>query len=414
MSQTAPVEGPAREETRPSRVRPFTAVVCLVLAAVLTVPAGFAFWGQRTIDDGQRYIDTVGPLVEAPEVQDAVATKVTLAIQDQVDVEAILEDVFAEVITERPRLQALAGPLAGAVNGLIDSQVRAFVASDAFADLWVAANTRAQAAMVRLLRGEESGAVALQGDQVVLDVSEVIDRVKERLVDRGLTIVERVPVPQVDREIVLLDAPQLRQVRTIYAFADPLARWLLAGVAALYLAAFLLSRNRPRTGVVIGVVLAGNAVMLGLLVAVSEQLFVNQLSGTVFGPASRVFYEQLVSFLERGQRVMLWLGLLLALAGLFAGRTALGTATRRTVRGGLETVGAQLSHGRAAPAGRWVAANDHWLRYAVGALGAVVLVWGSDVSESRLAWSAIVVVVLLAAVQVMVGLGKASRLIPAG
>ena len=47
------------------------------------------------------------------------------------------------MITDRPRLQALVGPLSGAINGLIDSQVREFIASDAFADFWVAANTRA-------------------------------------------------------------------------------------------------------------------------------------------------------------------------------------------------------------------------------------------------------------------------------
>jgi hypothetical protein len=87
------------------------------------VPAAFAYWGQRTINDGQRYVDTVGPLVDSPEVQAAVATKVTDAIQKQVDVEAILNRVFADVITDRPRLEALVGPLAGAINGLIDSQV---------------------------------------------------------------------------------------------------------------------------------------------------------------------------------------------------------------------------------------------------------------------------------------------------
>jgi hypothetical protein len=394
---------------RPSRGRAFAAAMCLVLAALLTIPAAFAFWGQRTINDGQRYVDTVGPLVDSPEVQAAVATKVTEAIQRQVDVEAILNQVFADVITDRPRLQALVGPLAGAINGLIDSQVRAFIASDAFADFWVAANTRAQGAMVRLLEGDESGAVSVQGAQVVLDVSEVIDQVKERLIARGLTIVERVPVPDVDREIVLLDAPQLEQARTIYAFGNPVARWLIVFVAALYLAAFILSRNRPRTTIIIGAVLAANALLVGLMLSIGQQLFVNQLAGTVFGPASRVFYEQLLSYLERGQRVLLWLGLVLVVVGWFAGRNAFGSAARSTVSGGLEAVGAQLADTSPAGAGRWVAANAGWLRYAVGVLGAVVLLWGNNISEARLVWSLALVVVLLMAVQVLVGVGRGSR-----
>ena len=119
------------------------------MAALLTLPAAVAFWGQRTLNDAQRYIETVGPLVDSPEVQAAIATKATGVIQQQVDVEATLNQVFAGVITDRPRLQALVGPISGAVNGLIESQVREFVASDAFADFWVRPNWRRRAPFTR-------------------------------------------------------------------------------------------------------------------------------------------------------------------------------------------------------------------------------------------------------------------------
>ena len=147
-----------------------------MLAALLTTPAAVAYWGQRTLNDAERYVDTVGPLVDSPEVQDVIATKVTDAIQQQVDIEAILNDVFAGVITDAPRLQLLVGPLAAAVNGLIEREVREFIASDEFADLWVRVNTRAQQALQRILTGDDSGAVSVQGDEVVLDVDEVITR----------------------------------------------------------------------------------------------------------------------------------------------------------------------------------------------------------------------------------------------
>jgi hypothetical protein len=392
-----------RVAERPSRGRSIMAAVCLVVAAVLTTPAAVAFWGQRTLNDAQRYIETVGPLVDSPQVQTAIATKVTGAIQQQVDVEALLDQVFAGVITDRPRLQALVGPMAGAVNGLIETQVREFVASDTFAEFWVAANTRAQAALVRLLEGDDSGAISLQGDQVVLDVSEVIDQVKQRLVARGLTIVERVPIPDKDRQIVLMEAPQLAQARTVYAFANPVARWLIVVVAVLYLAALVLSRRRPRMTVLIGVVLAANALLVAWGLSVGRQLFVNQLAGTVFGPASTVFYDRLLSYLQRGQQVLLWLGLFLVVVGWFAGRNRTGAAARAAVAGGLETVGSALADGPVAGAGRWVAANARWLRAVVGVLGVVVLLWGNDVSLSRLFWSVLLIAVLLAVIQVLIG-----------
>ena len=78
----------------PGRGRSIAALVCVVLAALLTTPAALAYWGQRTLNDTQRYVATVGPLVDSPEVQDAIATKVTDAIEARVDVEAILNDVL--------------------------------------------------------------------------------------------------------------------------------------------------------------------------------------------------------------------------------------------------------------------------------------------------------------------------------
>ena len=260
---SSPVETVAAAE-RPSRGRSVAVVICVVLAGLLTMPAAVAYWGQRTLNDTERYVATVDPLVASPEVQDVIATRVTDAIQKQVDIEAILNNVFAGVITDRPRLEQLVGPLAAAVNGLIDRQVREFIASDEFADLWVRINTRAQQALHRVLTGEGSGAVTVQGDEVVLDVDEVINAVKERLVARGLTLVENVPIPETDRQIVLLESDGLEQLRTIYAFGNPVAIWMLPLVAALYLVAFALARRRPRMGVVIGVLLAANAVLLGL------------------------------------------------------------------------------------------------------------------------------------------------------
>ncbi|MEP7035878.1 MAG: hypothetical protein ABI934_09840 [Actinomycetota bacterium] len=404
LTQPLPRSDAPRDE-RHTRGRSVAAIICIVLAALLTTPAAIAYWGQRTLNDAQRYVATVGPLVNSPAVQNAIAAKVTDAIQKQVNVEQIVNDVFGGVITDRPRLQELVGPLAGAVNGLIDNQVHAFVASDTFADLWVTVNTKAQQGLMRLLQGDNTGAVTLQGDQIVLDVSEVIDQVKARLVARGLTIVEKIPIPTIDKQIVLLDAPKLKQARTIYAFANPVARWLIVLVAALYLGALVLSRRRPRMTVIIGVVLAANALLVAGALDVGRQLFIDQLSGTVFGPAASVFYATLLAYLVRGWQVIWWLGVIVVATGWFAGSNAPGTAVRTWVSGGLESAGAAMADGPVGGAGRWTTANARWLRVVVGLLGSVVLLWGNDVSLSRLFWSLVLVVVLLGVVQVLVGAG---------
>jgi hypothetical protein len=410
MSDSPPTQaGVTPVEEHRAKGRSIAAVICIVLATLLTVPAGLAFWGQRTLNDTQRYVATVGPLVHSPAVQDAIATRITDAIHTQVNVEEILNTVFGGVIKDRPRLQQLVGPLSGAIDGLVDSQVKTFISSATFADIWIAANTKAQQDFVRILKGDHTGAVSLKGDQIVLDLSDLINQVEQRLVARGLTIVQKIPIPKVDQQIVLVDAPQLKQLRTIYAFTNPVARWLIVVVGGLYLAALLLARRRPRMTVIIGVALVANALLVALLLSVGRQLFINQLAGTAFGPASSVFYDTLLTYLQRGRQVLFWLGVTLVVVGWFAGSNASGSAVRRWLSGGLETVGATLSDGPVGGAGKWVAANAGWLRIVAGVLGAVVLLWGNDVTVSRLLWSLVLVAVLVAIVQILVGAGDTRR-----
>jgi len=167
----------------------------------------------------------------------------------------------------------------------------------------------------------------------------------------------------------------------------------------------VLARRRARMGVVIGALLAANAVLLALFLSVGALSWINKLEGTVFGPASRVFYDTLLAYLERGQDVLLGVGLVLVLAGCFAGENKYGTAVRTTVASGLESIGSRAGGGQVRSTGRWVAANRAWLRVAAVILGLVVLLWGNEVSLERLWWSLATVVVGLAVVQILIGAG---------
>lgn len=398
---------PPETASKASRSRTAGAVVCLVLAALLTTPAAIAYWGQRTLNDAERYVETVGPLVQSPEVQEVLATRVTAAISQQVDIEGLLDQAFAGLSDEAPRLELLAAPLSAAINGAIDRQVRAFLASDAFADLWTRLNVRAQQAFQRILEGRGGGAVSLQGDDVVLDVGEVIDEVKARLADRGMTFVENAPIPETDRTIVLMEAPRVQQIRTIYAFSNPVARWALPVVGVLYLGAVLLARRRPRMTVAVGIAIAVNAVVLAIALGIGRQLFANALADTSFGPASTVFYETLLAYLERGRQVVLMLGLTLVVAGWFTGSNRSGTAARTAVGGALERFGAGVVHGQLGLGWRWVTENVAWLRVVAVGVAVVVLAWGNEISPERWWWSLALALVLLAVLQVLAGAGRA-------
>ena len=52
-----------------------------------------------------------------------------------------------------------------------------------------------------------------------------------------------------------------------------------------------------------------------------------------------------------------------------------------------------------------MAPNVKWLRVVVVVLGAVVLMWGNEISVQRLFWAAGLTIVLIAALEVLVGAG---------
>src|SRR5215217_6234290 len=69
-----------------SRLRSLAAPVLAVLACVCLVAATIGVWANRNLLDTDRFVTRVGPLIEEPEVQDAVAARITEQVVALVDI----------------------------------------------------------------------------------------------------------------------------------------------------------------------------------------------------------------------------------------------------------------------------------------------------------------------------------------
>ncbi|WP_454049457.1 hypothetical protein [Cellulomonas sp. Marseille-Q8402] len=152
MARAAPVAGgvpgapgaPPRERRRPGRAAAATALI--VVAALLAPVAVVAVWARDLVTDTDRYLATVGPLVDEPQVQSAVVNRVTGAIVDAADLEGLAAEGVAVVegLDLPPRVAAVAGtlqgPLVDAVTGFVRDIVDRVVTSDAFEAVWDEAN----------------------------------------------------------------------------------------------------------------------------------------------------------------------------------------------------------------------------------------------------------------------------------
>jgi hypothetical protein len=183
---------------RRGRWRAPVATVLIVLGCILAPISLLGVWSANQVSDTARYVENVEPLVHDPAVQNALTDKITNAITTQVNVTGYANQAAA-ALTEKglPRVGTLlhnfAPQLNSAFTNFVHTQVHKVVTSQRFAQLWVQANTRIHAQVVKVLSGEGSSSVSIKNGQVVLNLGPFITLVKQDLASRGLSIVSKLP-----------------------------------------------------------------------------------------------------------------------------------------------------------------------------------------------------------------------------
>lgn len=324
------------------RGRSIVSLLLFVLATLLTPLAVVGHWGHTTITDTEAYLETVGPLAADPEVQAAIGAVVTDAVIQQVDAKELVGGFLTDLLPNDQLAEALAGPLSSGVNQVIAGAVERFLTSDAFQTAWFALNTAAQRSLIAALEGDPEGVVQIQGPDVVLDISSLLEVVQKALVDQGIDVAAKVTVPEVDKQIVVMSSPAFEQLRTIWAFTNPLLSFILLLVALLFTVSVLLATRRARTTVAVGVVVFVLGMALQLSLAWAESQFTNAFSGTIFEAASIVFFQSFLTNLLEGLVSMILLGVILVIVGWFAGRTDSALRTRAALVRGYADMASRL------------------------------------------------------------------------
>jgi hypothetical protein len=384
--------------------RGFTAWAVLIVAAILFPIALTAFWGQKTLVDTNRYLETVGPLAKDPTVQAAIADKVAATVTQQIQDSARLD----ELLNDYPRLKPLLGPLTAGLGGFVHDQTLKVVASDQFASLWQATNQQLHEGVISALEGKQGGPISLQGDQVVLDTGTLIEAVKQRLVDRGLTIVQNLPVPAAaDRQIVLLTSPQLSQARFAYAVGQPVAQWLIYVVLLLFIIAVLIAVRRARMVMAVGIAIIIGALVVRLGMAFGQNQLDATLASTFFAQAQEAFWTSLTQYLLLAVRAAFALGLVLTVVGWYLSGTKSATATRTYLSKVIDGAGVSAGDTALGRVGGWFARTRTFWRAAIVGIAGLVIVTTSPLTGSTILWTALLAVLAFVVLEFLVAAGRA-------
>ncbi|NWF30945.1 hypothetical protein HW130_32685 [Streptomyces sp. PKU-EA00015] len=365
---------------RHRRVRQVGASVLLLLALLLAPLAVVAAWVQDTVSDTDRYVQTVAPLASEPPVQDAVINRLTDRVVDNVDVAAVT-DSLTKALQDAgapPRVvegaEALEAPLRNAVRTVVDRIVTRVITSDAFQQVWEGANRRSHAAVVNMLTGDREGALRAEGDTVQLDVGEVVDQVRERLVDAGFE--KASAIPDTDRTITLFETEQLGKAQDAMRLLDVLGTWL--PVLTVVLAA-LAVWTAPAHRVMLMITATGVGVMMVVLLvalAVVRRVYLDSVPPAALpADAAAAIYDTFVRFLRDSTRTLLVVAVITALVAYLYGpgrpaRAVRATAERGTTAAGQGLRGLGVGTGST---GHWLAEHRAWTTGGVIAAGALAL-----------------------------------------
>jgi hypothetical protein len=238
-------------EARPKRHRGRTvAAVALVLIGLLLAPvAVVSAWARLQLVDTDRFVATFAPLADDRDVQVFISDQVTTAIEDEVDIPSLTEDVFDGIrsLDLPPRaedaLGLLEGPAAEGLSRLVGTTVDRIVTSDAFADIWTAALRASHRQFTAALQGDPDAALAIGPEgSLSVQLGPVIEAVKQRLADRGVDFASAIPV--IERSVVIAKADSLVLVQTVYTLAVAVGTWLPFVVLLLLVAGVLVAKRR--------------------------------------------------------------------------------------------------------------------------------------------------------------------------
>lgn len=373
------------------------ATALIVIGCILAPISVIAVWTANQVSDTNRYVENVAPLIHEPAVQAALTDKITAQIEAHLPVQALTNQA-ADTLTSKgftrvgTLLHSFSGSLASAVFGFIHGQVAKIVRSQQVANLWVQLNRRVHAQVVNALSGQGSGTITTSNGKVVLNLGPVIDVVKTRLAARGLGIVSAIPA--INPQFALFNDKYLVQAQSGYRLLNnlkivlPIVTLLLLG-AGIYLA-----RGHRRATVGAGLGLAASMLVLGIVLAIARGIYLNSVPSSVLpSDAAAVMYDTLVRFIKDGLRILLVVGLIVAIAAFFTGPSVTAVRTRHGLSRGLGWLRSSGERAglRTGPVGSWTYRHRTALRISAVALFAIIFVFLATPSAA----SAIILAVLL-------------------
>ncbi len=324
-------QDPAAASSR-ARLRTVIAALLIAVSVVLAPVAVLGSWARTQLVDTDSFVHTFAPLAGDPAVQSFVTDQVTQAIDDNLDIDALVNDLIRDLPT-RTRIAAglLTGPAAEGVRSMIHSAVQRAVTSPRFAQVWELSRRESHSRAMAILTGDPNTAVQLsQGGVLSLELAPVIRQVKQMLIDQGFGLASR--IPEIERSIPIVKADSLVQARSFYQFTVALGYWLPWIVLGLLIAGLATAPHRIRALAWAGGGLTVALLLLAAGLRVGRQFFIGSVAPSVMPSATaEALFDQATASIHPAVWALVVLSALVAVGAWLAGSSRPALAIRSVI-----------------------------------------------------------------------------------
>ncbi|MGJ9405305.1 hypothetical protein ACHABQ_03145 [Nesterenkonia aurantiaca] len=393
--KTQPVQPPPTRTRRTGGGRAFLATLLIVLGVLMAPLALVAAWTKAEVTDTDQFVATMAPIVEDPAFQAFLVEEITVAINEEIDLETVTSDLFDGIATLDlpPRasdaLQLLEQPAVEGAQSQIRSTTERLIASDTFEQVWDQALRISHARLIAALSGDTYGAVVInESGEVGIELGPLVASVKEQLTAQRFALAER--IPEVDRTVVVAQSDELVQARTAYQAVDVLGfvlPWVSIGLIAV---GVLVAGRRAKALIWAGVGLAFAMALLALGVALGRVLAVATVSPQYLPTgAAEAIYDALVPLLYSTALAVGTAGVTLAAVSYFAGPFRGAIAVRRLTVDSAEhlRVAAEKAGASTGRFGTFLHRARRYIRIGIAVIGAAVVLLVRPLTPEVILWT---------------------------
>ena len=301
-------------------MRTLAVAVLLGLGTLFAFIANASVWANRTIFDTDTFVSTAVDLYEAPEVKNALATRITERIVIEGDVQGRLQERLPD------GLDPLAAPLAESAYDLIYRTTLSALESDEFTAVLENALRVVHTEALAII--EDDSAVEVEGDAIILNLGEIVAAVLEELgVNDPEGFLYGLELPPDSGKIVLFeDAGTAQFISDLASLHNVVTLTVVLVAVAFFAAAIILAKRLGRTFM--------TAALLLLMVGLAALLALVPVRGiairlTEDQDAAAAVFDVLLEGYRKQSLLLVAISLVLLVVLFFVGSSPMAKAVRR-------------------------------------------------------------------------------------